>query len=109
MFLEVKGVTLEDRGVCRFPDAPTARGEKHLRELMAAKAAGYEAGVLFVIQMKPVSCLEPNDATDPRFGAALREAAAAGVHVWAVDCRVTPDTMEIGDFVPVRLSMEETP
>ncbi len=106
MFLEVKGVTLEEGGVCRFPDAPTDRGAKHLRELIEAKNAGYEAGVLFVIQMTPVIRLEPNDATDPVFGDALRQAAAAGVHVWAVDCRITPDTMELKDFVPVVLEGE---
>lgn len=103
MYLEVKGVTLEDGGVCRFPDAPTERGAKHLRELIAAKEAGFDAGVLFVIQMRPVKWLEPNDKTDPAFGKALREAAAAGVQVLAVDCAVTEDTMEIGDFVEVRL------
>ena len=103
MYLEVKGVTLEDGGVCRFPDAPTERGAKHLRELIAAKEAGFDAGVLFVIQMRPVRWLEPNDKTDPAFGKALREAAAAGVQVLAVDCAVTEDTMEIGDFVEVRL------
>lgn len=103
MYLEVKGVTLEDGGVCRFPDAPTERGAKHLRELIAAKEAGFDAGVLFVIQMRPVKWLEPNDKTDPAFGKALREAYAARVQVLAVDCAVTEDTMEIGDFVEVRL------
>ena len=103
MYLEVKGVTLEDQGICRFPDAPTERGAKHLRELMAAKAAGYDAGVLFVIQMSPVRWLEPNDRTDPAFGKALREAAGAGVQVVAVDCRVTVDSMEIGQSVEVKL------
>ena len=103
MYLEVKGVTLEDGGVCRFPDAPTERGARHLRELIAAKEAGYDAGVLFVIQMKPVRWLEPNDRTDPECGRALREAAAAGVQVLAVDCRVTVDSMEIGDAVEVKL------
>lgn len=103
MYLEVKGVTLEDDGVCRFPDAPTERGAKHLRELIAAKEAGFDAGVLFVIQMQPARWLEPNDGTDPAFGKALREAEAAGVQVLAVDCRVTEDSMEIGEFVEVRL------
>ena len=103
MYLEVKGVTLEEDGICRFPDAPTLRGTKHLRELIAAKEAGFDAGVLFVIQMRPVKWLEPNDRTDPEFGKALREAAVAGVKVLAVDCVVTEDTMEIGSFVEVRL------
>lgn len=103
MYLEVKGVTLEDGGVCRFPDAPTERGTRHLRELMKAKRSGFDAAVLFVIQMRPVQYLEPNDATDPAFGAALREASAAGVQVLAVDCKVSVNAMEIGDFVEVRL------
>lgn len=103
MYLEVKGVTLELDGVCRFPDAPTDRGAKHLRELVEAKKQGFDAGVIFVIQMKPVKYLEPNDGTDPAFGTALREAYAAGVEVMAVDCRITENTMEIADFVEVRL------
>ncbi len=107
MFLEVKGVTLEEEGVCRFPDAPTDRGAKHLRELIQAREAGYDAGVLFVIQMKPVKYLRPNDETDPQFGAALRQAAAAGVQVMAVDCHVTEDSMEIRNFVEVRLEPVE--
>ncbi len=103
MYLEVKGVTLEDDGVCRFPDAPTERGARHLRELISAKKQGFDAGVLFVIQMKPVKYLTPNDETDPEFGRTLREAHAAGVQVLAVDCRITEDSMEIGDSVEVRL------
>ena len=102
-FLEVKGVTLEDGGVCAFPDAPTQRGAKHLRGLERAAAEGCECYVLFVIQMRPVRALRPNDATDPAFGAALRSAAEGGVHVLAVDCRVTPQSMSIADFVPVEL------
>lgn len=102
-FLEVKGVTLEHNGVCAFPDAPTARGEKHLRGLIRAAREGCGAYVLFVIQMSPVSSLHPNDATDPAFGRALREAAENGVTVLAVDCKVTPDSMVIGNPVPVIL------
>ena len=102
-FLEVKGVTLERDGVCAFPDAPTDRGAKHLRGLMKLASQGYGAGVLFVIQMADVRYIHPNDATDPEFGKALREAAAAGVEVLAVDCHVTVDSMTIGDFVEVRL------
>lgn len=102
-FLEVKGVTLENDGVCAFPDAPTERGAKHLRELSQAAREGYGAYVLFVIQMKDVQYLHPNDATDPHFGAALREAAENGVKVLAMDCRVSEDEMVICDPVPVRL------
>ena len=102
-FLEVKGVTLEADGVCAFPDAPTERGVKHLRGLTEAVKEGYGGYVLFVIQMTDVKFLHPNDATDPEFGKALREAAANGVEVLAVDCRVTVDEMTIGSFVPVIL------
>lgn len=104
-FLEVKGVTLENDGVCAFPDAPTERGAKHLRGLKEAVKAGFGGYVLFVIQMSDVRYLHPNDATDPAFDKALREAAAAGVEVLAVDCAVTEDTMTIGNFVPVELSL----
>lgn len=102
-FLEVKGVTLEEEGVVRFPDAPTQRGAKHLRGLIRAAELGYGAFVLFVIQMSDVSHMEPNDRTDPAFGAALREAAKAGVRILAMDCRVTPGTMELRNPVPVAL------
>lgn len=102
-FLEVKGVTLETDGVCAFPDAPTERGVKHLRGLTELAREGWGAYVLFVIQMSDVQYLHPNDDTDPAFGKALREAAAAGVRILAMDCRVTEDTMEIRNPVPVIL------
>lgn len=102
-FLEVKGVTLEDDGVCAFPDAPTERGAKHLRGLTQAAKDGYGAYVLFVIQMSDVKYLHPNDATDPDFGTALREAAANGVQILAMDCAVTEDSMEIRLPVLVKL------
>lgn len=102
-FLEVKGVTLETDGICAFPDAPTERGAKHLRGLLRAAREDCGAYVLFVIQMADVRYLHPNDATDPEFGKALREAAAGGVTVLAVDCTVTEDTMTIGNPVPVML------
>ena len=94
-FLEVKGVTLETDGVCAFPDAPTERGAKHLRGLIQAAREGYGAYVLFVIQMSDVKYLHPNDITDPVFAAALREAAENGVTILAMDCGVTPDTMQL--------------
>ena len=102
-FLEVKGVTLENDGVCAFPDAPTERGAKHLRGLTQAAKEGYGAYVLFVIQMADVQYIHPNDATDPNFGAALREAAANGVQILAMDCCITEDTMAIRNPVPVKL------
>ena len=102
-FMEVKGVTLEIDGICRFPDAPTERGVKHIKELQKCLEEGYEAYILFVIQMSPVKYLEPNDATHKAFGDALREAAKAGVQVMARDCLVTIDSMEIMNEVEVRL------
>ena len=102
-FLEVKGVTLENDGICAFPDAPTERGAKHLKELTQAVMDGFGAYVLFVIQMTDVKYLRPNDATDPAFGKALREASAAGVQVLAMDCRVTEDSMTIQKPIEVRL------
>ena len=102
-FLEVKGVTLENDGVCAFPDAPTERGVKHLKGLTRAAQEGYGAFVLFVIQMADVKYLHPNDATDPAFGAALREAVENGVTVLAMDCAVTEKEMNIRLPVLVKL------
>lgn len=102
-FLEVKGVTLETDGVCAFPDAPTERGVKHLQGLSKAAKEGYGAYVLFVIQMKDVKYLHPNDVTDPAFGTALRQAKKAGVQILAMDCCVTEDTMVICKPVDISL------
>ena len=102
-FLEVKGVTLEDDGICAFPDAPTERGAKHLKGLTEAAKAGFGAYVLFVIQMADVKYLRPHDERDPAFGQALREAAENGVTVMAMDCAVDIDSMEIRLRVPVKL------
>lgn len=103
-YLEVKGVTLEDNGIVRFPDAPTLRGTKHLRELIRAKELGFGACVLFVVQMNGVRVFRPNEKTDPAFAAALREAAAAGVEIRAMDCLVTPDSISIDQEIPVELT-----
>ena len=100
-FMEVKGVTLENDGICAFPDAPTIRGAKHLNELICAAEEGYGAYVLFVIQMADVRYLHPNDVTDPDFSDALRRAAKAGVTVMAMDCLITPDSMILQSEVPV--------
>lgn len=103
-FAEVKGVTLfDDAGTAFFPDAPTERGVKHLRALMAAKSAGYEASVCFLLQRDDVRALRPNDITHPAFGDALRSAAAAGVMVRALECHVTPETMTVQREVPAIL------
>ena len=102
-FLEVKGVTLEEDGVARFPDAPTERGVKHVEELIDCLSKGYEAYILFVIQMKGVTRLEPNDSMHRAFGDALRAAAQQGVHVMAMDCAVAPDSIEISCPIPIKL------
>lgn len=105
-FIEVKGCTLEEGGLALFPDAPTERGVKHLRELIACRRAGYEAAVCFVIQMAGMRAFSPNDRTHPGFGAALREAARAGVRVLAVECAVAPGSLVMTKPVPVRLEAE---
>lgn len=103
IFLEVKGVTLEENGLALFPDAPTERGVKHIEELLACMDEGYEAYLLFVIQMKEMHAFSPNDKTHPDFGRALRKAADKGVKVLAVDCRVGTDYMELDRYIEVRL------
>lgn len=102
-FVEVKGVTLERDGLALFPDAPTERGLKHAGELMKCVAAGYEAYIFFVIQMKGVRRFTPNFETDPAFGSRLRQAAEAGVGIMARDCLVTPESMDIDRPVEVIL------
>ena len=102
-FVEVKGVTLEEEGVARFPDAPTERGRKHLLELQQAAADGYEVWVLFILAMADMVRFEPNRPRDPAFAEALCQAAEHGVKVKAVECAVTADTIEITREVPVQL------
>lgn len=102
-FAEVKGVTLEEDGVVRFPDAPTERGLKHLRELARCAGEGIESYAVFVIQMKDVRYFEANVERHPEFARALDQAAAAGVVLLAYDCRVEPESLEISSPVPIRL------
>lgn len=102
-WLEVKGVTLEEDHVARFPDAPTERGVKHVYELCRAVKEGYRGYVLFVIQMTGIRNFEPNDRTHKAFGDALRQAEKDGVAVLACDCNVTEDTLEIKNQIPVTL------
>ncbi len=102
-FMEVKGVTLEQDGVARFPDAPTERGIKHLQELEKAVLEGYHAYVLFVIAMKGIRTFEPNRAAHPEFADALAHAAAHGVRILAYDCLVTRDSLTIDQEIPVVL------
>lgn len=103
IFIEVKGVTLEEDGVVRFPDAPSERAVKHVEELQKAVKDGYEAYAFFVIQMKDVRYFTPNRQTHPEFAEALAEAERNGVKILAYDCSVTEDSIELGKEVPVVL------
>ncbi len=103
IFVEVKGVTLERDGIAYFPDAPTARGAKHLRELRECLLEGYRAAVLFLVQMKGPREMRPNAATDPEFARQLLLAREAGVELWAADCLVTPGSMRPDAPLPVVL------
>lgn len=102
-FLEVKGVTLEEDGIARFPDAPTKRGVKHIQELIHCLENGYEAYLLFVIQMKGIQRFEPNWKTHPQLGEALIQAREAGVKLLAYDCLVTEDSIVVENPVPILL------
>lgn len=101
--IEVKGVTLEEEGIARFPDAPTERGVKHMLELEKAVKEGYEAWILFVIQMKGIRWFEPNDRTHPQFGETLRRVRKAGVGVLAYDCLVTADEIKLDQPIEIKL------
>lgn len=103
IFLEVKGVTLEENGVAMFPDAPTERGVKHIEELIACKEDGYDAYIVFVIQMAGMKQFKPNERTQPTFGEALREARANGVEILCKDCMVTEDELKIVGTIPIEL------
>ncbi len=105
IYIEVKGVTLEEEGVARFPDAPTERGLKHIRELEEAVREGYEAWIVFVIQMKGVTRMEPNMRTQPAFGEALVKAREAGVRLAAFDCIVERESLKTDRPIPVDLSV----
>lgn len=102
-FAEVKGVTLEENGVARFPDAPTQRGVKHLLGLMDCLKQGYEAYAIFIIQLQGVSYFEPNRNTHLVFAETLEQAERTGVRLLALDCRVTEEGLTAGESVEIRL------
>ena len=102
-YIEVKGVTLEKDGVALFPDAPTLRGVKHIRELIACKQEGFDTCILFVVQMKGVHLFQPNVKTQPEFRDALAEAKAAGVKIAAYDCLVAFDGLQMDQPVEVEI------
>lgn len=103
IFVEVKGVTLENDGVVRFPDAPTERGVKHLKELQKAVTEGYKAYVLFVVQMDNVSHFEPNRETHPEFAEILKWVSESGVQILAFECDVSPDNITISKEIPIKI------
>lgn len=103
IFVEIKGVTLEENGVVMFPDAPTERGVKHIRELCECIEDGYEAYIFFIIQMKNCSYFTPNRITHPELADALIEAKKKGVNINALNCIVKPDELKVERFVEIRL------
>ncbi|MBQ5324019.1 MAG: DNA/RNA nuclease SfsA [Oscillospiraceae bacterium] len=103
IFVEVKGVTLEQDGVVMFPDAPTERGVKHINELCRCIDNGYKAYIFFIIQMDNVKYFTPNRKTHPQFADALKAAAEKGVGVYALDCKVSENSIAADKFVEVRL------
>ncbi|UWG96594.1 DNA/RNA nuclease SfsA [Dehalobacter sp. DCM] len=105
-FVEVKGVTLEDDGVVLFPDAPTERGVKHIRELCRAAEEGYLAYLIFVVQMKNVRYFTPNRQTHSAFGEALEAARKSGVTLLAFDCHVTANEIWLNEPVEIVLTVQ---
>ena len=104
MFIEVKGVTLEEKGVVMFPDAPTERGVKHVQELCHCLEQGYEAAIVFVVQMSGMRYFTPNRRTHAAFAKALERAEACGVCMLALSCEVTPESLAINGEIPIHLA-----
>ena len=103
IFAEIKGVTLEENGIVMFPDAPTERGIKHIRELCQCVEEGYEAYVFFIIQMQNCKYFTPNRKTHSEFAEALIEAEKKGVNIRGLNCIVKPDELKIDGPVEIRL------
>ena len=101
-FVEVKSVSLVENAVGKFPDAPTVRGVRHLKELIELRAKGYRSAVVFVSQRSDTRVIVPNDPVDPNFGQWLRKAGKAGVELYGYNCRVTPTTISLNEMVEVR-------
>ena len=104
MFIEVKGVTLEEKGVVMFPDAPTERGVKHVQELCHCLEQGYETAIIFVVQMSGMRYFTPNRRTHAAFAEALERAEACGVRMLALSCEVTPESLAINGEIPIHLA-----
>lgn len=106
-WIEIKGVTLETDGTARFPDAPTQRGIKHIKELIHSLKDGYEAWIIFVVQMDNIKRFQPNWETHPQFGEALIEANHAGVNIRAYNCKIGKGNISIQDPIKVQLERQE--
>ena len=102
IFVEVKGVTLEDDGVLKFPDAPTARGIKHIKELKNSVEDGYEAYVFFIVQMEKVKYFTPNKGTHSEFYTELLNASKSGVQIKCLNCCVDKHSITAKSFVDVK-------
>ena len=102
-YIETKSVTLVVDGVALFPDAPTERGAKHMRSLDQAVAQGHRAAVVFVVQRPDAVAFAPHETADPNFGSALRHSLSCGVEVFAYNCRVSEQSIELHSHLPVRL------
>ena len=103
IFAEIKGVTLEEEGIVMFPDAPTERGMKHIKELCECVKNGYEGYIFFIIQMEQCKYFTPNKATHPEFAEALKKASECGVYIKAMNCNVTEDELKILKEVEIKL------
>ena len=102
-FVEVKGVTLENDGIASFPDAPTLRGVKHINELVKCTECGFEAYIIFIIQMKGVHLFTPNYKTHREFGEALKSAQEKGIRIIALDCIVTESSIDADNFINLKI------
>ena len=108
-YLETKSVTLVEKGVGLFPDAPTLRGAKHLKSLEEALAGGHRGAAIFVIQRDDAQAFSTSDDSDPEFALALRHALAVGVEAFAYKCRVTERLVELAEQLPIRLAPLSSP
>ncbi len=102
-WVETKSVTLVEAGVACFPDVPTARGSRHLRELLAIVGQGQRAAVVFIVQREDAAAFAPAASVDPLFAETLVRVAAAGVEVRAYVCRVDLQAIMLDHAIPVRL------
>lgn len=102
-YIEVKSITLVVDGIGRFPDAVTARGVKHLEELIEIRSQGHRAAVVFIVQRPDVEAVEPNDASDPVFGETFRQAIEHGVEAFAWRCDVSPGGVTLDEMIPIQV------